>query len=426
METGMSQKELQRLEVIALRRSGQITQAEAARRLALSERQVRRLEAKVTAGGGAALRSARRGRPSNRALKPRVVTRVAALIRTHYADFGPTLASEYLRERHDLALCKETVRKIMISARLWRPRRGKAARLHALRERRARFGELLQVDGSLHDWFEGRAPPCCLLVFIDDASSRLTQLLFVARETTLGYLQALYAHIAAHGLPMAIYSDRHGIFRVNRGDNRDDHRTQWGRALDSLGIEAICAASPQAKGRVERVNATLQDRLIKAMRLAGIDSIAAANAWLPGFMSRHNARFAVLPADARDAHAPYPDADLPQLKRILSRHHRRTLSTTLTCQFQSTLLQVQPPTHRALRGAKVTVLEHFDGTTELCWRNASLAFTALAKARRAPMELTRAEVTWPRKWRSLSIPKANHPWKTTPIGSTSPEFVIRA
>jgi hypothetical protein len=346
------------------------------------------------------------------------------LIRRHYRDFGPTLASEYLRERHDLVLSKETVRQMMISAKLWRPHRGPAARLYALRERRPRFGELIQVDGSAHAWFEQRAPQCCLLVFIDDATSRLTELLFVPQESTLGYMQALYAHIQAHGLPMALYSDRHGIFRVNQGPARDDGVTQFGRALASLGIDSICATSPQAKGRVERVNATLQDRLVKALRLAGIASIAAANAWLPDFIARHNARFAIAPADPGDAHVAPARHDDPALRRTLSLHYPRTLSRNLTCQFHSTLLQVQPASGGAgLRGAKVTVLQHFDGSGEVRWRNVCLPYTTVAKPRGAPPEQNRQEVL--RKPRTHP-PSPHHPWKTTPIGPRSPDFVIRA
>ncbi len=155
----------------------------------------------------------------------------------------------------------------MTVAKLWRPKRGPKARIYALRERRPRFGELIQVDGSSHDWFEGRADRCCLIVFIDDATSRLTQLRFVEAECTFGYMHALYDHILEHGMPMTLYSDRHGIFRVNSYASKDERQSQLGRALETLGIEAICANSPQAKGRVERANSTLQDRLIKAMRV---------------------------------------------------------------------------------------------------------------------------------------------------------------
>lgn len=423
----MSQQELKRVEVIALRRSGQIDQAEAARRLGVSVRQVRRLEAKVAAHGAKGLRSARRGRASNHRLAASTVAKVSALIRSHYRDFGPTLATEYLAERHAITLSKESVRQIMTAAKLWRPQRGAKARLHALRERRAHFGELIQIDGSAHAWFEARGPRCCLLVFIDDATSRLTQLHFVPQECTLGYMQALHGHIQQHGLPMALYSDRHGIFRVNGGDARDDAVSQFGRALATLGIESICANSPQAKGRVERANGVLQDRLLKAMRIAGIDSIDQANAWLPYFIERHNARFALPPSDARDAHVPYPSTDHRQLRHILAKHYPRKLSKNLTCQFHSTLLQIQPPASggSGLRGAAVTVLEHFDQSREVFWRTVSLPHTIVQKSRAAPLDQGRKEVSLSTTMRPTWRPQPNHPWKTTRIGQLSPEFVER-
>lgn len=427
METGMNQQELQRVEVIALRRAGQIDQAEAARRLGVTVRQVRRLEAKVASHGAAGLRSARRGRPSNRRMAAPAVARVSTLIRAHYRDFGPTLAGEYLQERHGIVLSKETVRQIMIAAKLWRPQRGAKALLYALRERRPRFGELIQIDGSAHAWFEDRGPRCCLLVFIDDATSRLTQLRFVPQECTLGYMQTLHGHIQQHGLPMTLYSDRHGIFRVNGGDARDDAVSQFGRALATLGIESICANSPQAKGRVERANGVLQDRLVKALRLAGIDTLAAANAWLPGFIARHNARFAVLPFDANDAHVPHPSADEPRLRQILAKHYPRKLSPSLTCQFHSTLLQIQPPASggAGLRGAAVTVLEHFDRSCEVLWRTVSLPHSTVQQPRRAPLEQGRKEIASAPRRPSTHTPHPNHPWKNTPIGKLSPEFIAR-
>jgi len=423
----MSHQELKRVEVVALRRSGQIDQAEAARRLGLTVRQVRRLEAKVAAGGAAGLRSARRGQPSNHRLARATVAEVGRLIRFHYRDFGPTLACEYLQERHGLVLSKETVRQIMIAAKLWRPKRGARAAIYALRERRARFGELIQIDGSAHAWFEDRGPRCCLLVFIDDATSRLTQLRFVPQECTLGYMQTLHGHIQQHGLPMTLYSDRHGIFRVNLGDARDDAVSQFGRALATLGIESICANSPQAKGRVERANGVLQDRLVKALRLAGINAIAAANAWLPGFIERHNARFAVLPFDANDAHVAHLSVDEPRLRQILSKHYPRKLSPSLTCQFHSTLLQIQPSVTAgsALRGAAVTVLEHFDQSCEVLWRAVSLPHTTVLKSRRAPLEQGRKEVVATRPAPPITKPRPDHPWKKYPLGKLSPEFIAR-
>jgi hypothetical protein len=425
METGMSQQELKRVEVIALRRSGQIKQAEAARRLGMTERQVRRLEAKVALYGAKGLRSARRGQPSNRRLAAKTVTKVSAVIRAHYRDFGPTLAAEYLQERHGLELSKETVRQIMIKAKLWRPQRGAKARIYASRERRPRFGGLIQIDGSAHAWFEERGPHCCLLVFIDDATSRITHLRFLPNECTLGYMQALYSHIQQYGLPMELYSDRHGIFRVNVGEARDDLRSQFGRALATLGIGSICANSPQAKGRVERANGVLQDRLVKAMRIEGIDTIAAANKWLPSFIERHNARFAIDPVEAEDAHVPHAPADNIELRQILAKHYPRKLSNTLSCQFHSTLLQISAAGGSNLRGAAVTVVEHFDHTCQVLWRQMVLPHTTLQKSRAAPLEQGRKEVSIDRRTLPRAEQSLQHPWKKFPIGKLSPEFIAR-
>lgn len=421
----MSKQELKRVEVIALRRSGRINQAEAARRLGVTVRQVRRLETKVATLGAAGLRSARRGQPSNRRLPAKMVAKVSTLIRANYRDFGPTLAAEYLEERHGLVLSKETVRQIMITAKLWRPQRGAKARIHAVRERRPRFGELIQIDGSFHAWFEERGPHCCLLVFIDDATSRLTNLLFLPQECTLGYMQALYGHIRQYGLPMELYSDRHGIFRVNIGEARDDMRSQFGRALATLGIGSICANSPQAKGRVERANGVLQDRLLKAMRIEGIDSIDAANAWLPSFMQRHNARFAIDPFAADDAHVPHSAADDAQLRQTLAKHYPRKLSNTLSCQFHSTLMQIQPSTGGSgLRGAAVTVVEHFDHSCQVIWRNVVLSHTLVQKSRAAPLEQGRKEVSVVRR-APPPAPSPKHPWRKSLIAKLSPEFIAR-
>lgn len=207
METGMSEQELDRVAVMSLRRAGKISQAEAARRLGVSTRQVRRLEARLAKGGEAALRSCSRGKPSNRRTNAQLLARAMNLIREHYQGFGPTLASEYLAERHGIDLSRETLRTFMTHAKLWRPKRGPKARIHALRERRPAFGELIQIDGSFHAWFEARAPSCCLIVFIDDATSALTQLRFVERECTFAYMDALYGHVLEYGVPMALYTD---------------------------------------------------------------------------------------------------------------------------------------------------------------------------------------------------------------------------
>ena len=234
-----------------------------------------------------------------------------------YADFGPTFAHQKLTEDHQLDLSVETVRHLMIQEGLWHPKHAKHPVLHPLRERRARFGELVQIDGSPYTWFEDRAPACVLLVFIDDATGRLGELLFVKAETTFSYFEAMEHYLRRWGKPLALYSDKLSVFRVNLpNDLSGQGTTQFTRAMHQLQIEVLYAHSPQAKGRVERVNQTLQDRLVKELRLRGISSREAGNAYLPTFLDDFNGRFAVVPREPSDAHRPL----LPQddLGRILT------------------------------------------------------------------------------------------------------------
>ena len=415
MVRGMSDKEVLRAQVMAQLVEHRLDQRAAAERLGLSVRQVKRLKRSYLAQGTAGLLSRRRGQPSNHRLRPAVIERATTLIGTHYADFGPTLAAEKLAERHDIALSEETVRQLMIAAGFWQPRRGARVRQHPLRERRARRGELIQIDGSPHDWFEGRAPRCCLLVFIDDATGELMELQFVPSETTLGYMAALQRYILRHGLPAALYSDRHSIFRVSAPVQGEAAQTQFARALTTLGIEGIQATSPQAKGRVERANQTLQDRLVKEMRLRGLCDMAQANAWLPEFIAQFNRRFAVPAATASDAHVAYGGA-LQDLQRTLSIQGQRKLSKELSCQYERQLLQVRPHgTGLSLRGARVTVHCHVDGRLEVLWQGRALAFEAtLNVPRQSPTadgKQVNARVDRALQQRGRTIPPPTHPYK---------------
>jgi hypothetical protein len=415
----MSDKEILRGQVMAQLVEGKVDQRLVAERLGLGVRQVKRLKRAYAENGIAGLIDKRRGQPSNRRVREGVLAQAMALIGAHYADFGPTFAAEKLAERHAIVLSVETVRKNMIAAGFWKARRGATVRAHPMRDRRARRGELIQIDGSPHDWFEGRAPVCCLLVFIDDATGELTELQFVAAETTLGYMAALERHIQRHGLPAALYSDRHSIFRVN-GEAPADVQSQFARALAQLGIEGIQANSPQAKGRVERANQTLQDRLVKEMRLRGINDQASANRWLPAFMHDFNRRFAVIPATADDAHVAYQGAG-DALQRILSVQAERRLSKNLSCQYGGELLQVRTQSQGlSLRGAKVCVHRHTDGRTELSWQGRALAFDKSTKAlkQQAPVDgkTVNARVDRALGKRGHGVPGPNHPWKKTAPG----------
>jgi transposase len=357
----MSAKERERSHVVRQSIEGLLGQREASERLGIGVRQFKRLVRRWREVGDAGLVSRRRGRAAPNRVDEATRERVKVLLTDKYPDFGATLASEKLLELDGIAVSRESVRRLQIELKLWKPKRRRARRVFQLRERRPRFGELIQIDGSPHDWFEGRGPRCTLIVFIDDATGRLTSLRFVPAETTRAYLETLRAHVLAHGVPLAFYSDRHGIFRVNAKDAESgDGKTEFGRVSERLGIEPIHALTPQAKGRVERANQTLQDRLVKEMRLRNICSTEAANGFLSTFIETHNKRFAVEPRDPASAHRPWTGTT-EALDDLLARREERVLSKALTFSSAGTKYCVKadgPGT--ALRGAKVT-LHHFVG-----------------------------------------------------------------
>src|SRR4051812_14010813 len=278
----MSETELARVGVLGEVSAGRLSADHAAGLMGVSRRQAFRLLRRFRDGGASALASRRRGRLSNRRLPDSVRTMVMAMVRERYADFGPTLAAEKLTALHGLTVSRETLRQWMMAEGLWADRKTRSKPIHQPRGRRECLGELVQIDGSRHWWFEDRGPPCTLLVYIDDATGRLMHLEFVLSETAFDYFRATRAYMAAHGKPVAFYSDKHSIFRAAKADTAGhDVITQFGRALQELNVDIICANSPQAKGRVERANKTLQDRLVKELRLQGISTIEAANEMLP-------------------------------------------------------------------------------------------------------------------------------------------------
>ena len=420
----MSQKEVRRAQVLDRLKEGKISQQQASKQMGITPRQARRLAKRYQMAGLAGLASKKRDSASNRRLDETLRATAIELIGAHYRDFGATLANEKLAELHGIHLCVESTRQLMMQAGYWKSRRGGTVCAHPMRERRARFGELIQIDGSPHDWFEGRGPYCTLLVFIDDATGKLTQLRFMPTETTLGYMQVLHDHILAHGVPVALYSDKHSIFRINAKEADPEAETQFSRAARELGSECIHAHSPQAKGRVERANQTLQDRLVKEMRLAGINDMDSANAWLPGYIADYNRRFAVKPKDMSDAHLAYPDTSAA-LVRTLSVQVTKTLSKNLTCQHENKLLQVATTgTGLGLRGAKVTVHEHFDGSQELLWKKRKLAYSLMDKPQRQPPvadgKSVNAQVDKAMARRNTGhIPAPDHPWRKMSVGKSA-------
>lgn len=376
----MSAKERERAFVIRQVAARQLGQGLAAQRLGLSVRQIKRLVRAWREHGDCALVSRRRGRASSRRLKEDVRARIEALLRGKYLGFGPTLAAEKLGELEGVTVSRETIRRLQIAWGLWRPKSRRARRVFNLRERRPRFGELVQIDGSPHDWFEGRGPRCTLIVFIDDATGRLTTLQFSPTETARAYLLALKSQILAHGCPLAFYSDRNGIFRVNAKDAASgDGKTEFGRVAARLKIALINATTPQAKGRVERANQTLQDRLVKEMRLRGISSIEAAQAFAPRFIEIWNAKFAAEPRDRVDAHQPWTDT-LDALDEKLARQEERVLSKALTFSADGTRYCVKTSGPGiAMRGGRVTLYRFIDGALRVRYKDKSFLARRLGR-----------------------------------------------
>lgn len=406
----MSHREIDRLAIIEKVETKQLSQIQAAKTLRLSTRQVRNLQQHYRQSGAQGLVSKRRGQPSNRQIDPVVVNRAIELIKGHYADFGPVLVSEKLKERHGLSFSKETIRQWMIQHGLWQAKRSKARPIHQTRARRAQRGELIQIDGSPHDWFEGRAPECCLIVFVDDATSEIMMLHFAAVESTQAYFDTTLKYLQTHGRPLSYYSDRHNIFRVNIKEARlGNGQTQLSRALKTLDIDLICANSPQAKGRVERMNKTLQDRLVKELRLRQISSIDQANDFLPEFILAYNQRFAKQPACAMDAHRrSLPDIET--LKFILAHQEYRTVSKNLEIRYKNVCYQIQTKTPRyTLRHAKITVC-HQHGNISLVYKGEKLPYKTIDLNNQPRQILSKKQVLLAKKTTPYK-PKPDHPWR---------------
>jgi transposase len=406
----MSTQEITRLEAMQRIKDKSLRQKEAARMLNLSVRQIKRLFQAYKAQGAKGLISARRGKRSNHRLEAQVEQQALDLLKEKYTDFGPTLAHEKLREVHGIEISRESVRKLMIVEGMWKPKRAKQPPVHQLRERRACFGELVQIDGSDHTWFEDRGDRCTLLVYIDDATGQLSELWFVADETFFGYCEASRHYFERYGKPVAFYSDKHGVFRVNQPRPLGLSRglTQFGRAMQELGIQILCANSPQAKGRIERANQTLQDRLVKELRLRGISDMEAGNAYLPEFCADFNRRFAVLPRSSHDTHRPLLKTE--NLDVILTHQETRTLSKNLTVQFKHVIYQIQSdrPDY-TLRNAQVTVCENAKGEVTILYKNKPLSYTIFHKStRQADIVDTK---TLDRHIQTSQPPAPDHPWR---------------
>jgi hypothetical protein len=377
----MSDKELQRLDTIKRLHDGALTRAQASELLGISIRQVQRLSTRYRHEGVEGLVSRKRGNRSNRSYPDSFKEYVLHTVRSNYADFGPTLACEKLREFHDLHVSVETLRIWMTVGEIWQLRKQRNARVHQPRNRRECFGELVQIDGSDHYWFEDRGPRCTLLVFIDDATGRLMELRFVPSESTFDYFYSVRRYLERHGKPVAFYSDKHSVFRVNKqGATGGTGMTQFGRALHELNIDIICANTSQAKGRVERANRTLQDRLVKELRLRGIDTVEVGNQFLESFQDDFNTRFGRVPTNCKDLHRTLAKHEC--LEDILTWQEERTVTKNLTIQYDRVVYLLEPTEFSLeLKRKKVRIYDYPDGTIDIRYEGLSLPYRIFDKAR---------------------------------------------
>jgi transposase-like protein len=403
------QGELRRLHVIRKVLEREIKQVEAAEILLLSARQIRRIVKRIRAEGDKGIVHKARGRPSSRRILGEIRDKVIQLYRKQYADFGPTLASEKLLERDGIRVSDETLRRWLIGTGDWkRSRRGRRHR--QWRERKAHEGEMVQMDGSHHDWFEGRGPWCVLMGYIDDARGRVFGR-FYDYEGTIPGMDSFKRYIRKHGLPLSVYLDRYKTYKSTAKPTLEDELndreplSDFERALKELGVEVVHANSPQAKGRIERLFRTLQDRLVKEMRLRSIRTLEEANAFLEEYLPIYNRRFSVRPRERGNLHRPLGRG--LDLDAILCIKTERTLRNDFTVAHHRKLYQIEDK----VNASKVTVQDRMDGSIRITHKNRALRFREITE--RPILEKRASPVV---KVRRSSIPSTDHPWRGFKFG----------
>jgi len=376
----MSKRELKRVEIMRKLQEKRMTQKAAAKLLNLSTRQIRRLSEIFQEQGEKGLVSKKRGTSSNRSISEEDKMQAIDIIRKKYYDFGPTLAAEKLGDLEKLIYSTGTVRQWMIEAGLWNPKLKKEVKTHPQRPRRSRFGELIQIDGSPHKWFEDRGPYCNLTVFIDDATGEYMKMFFSPTETTKAYFITTLKYLKEYGKPVAVYSDKHQIFKVNNKQNGEETLSQFARALSDLDIELITANSPQAKGRVERANSTLQDRLVKELRLRDINTIEEANRFLDEeYKYTISDKFSVIPREKESAHRAVTETK-QELDRIFSKQKKRVISKDLEVYHNNKIYQIETESQNlTMKNHEVTVCTKTDNCVELLYKGRSLKYTTLIR-----------------------------------------------
>lgn len=410
----MTTIELLRLTVIEELVEGKINTTTAATKVNLSVRQIKRLKKRFKEAGAGSLIHASRGCSGLRKIDKSLENKIVNIVKKQYADFGPTLVWEKLQEIHAIALSDETIRAIMIRNNLWHSRKRKRKEYFSWRDRRASYGELIQFDGSYHDWFEGRnqaLPEACLLAAIDDATGKITGACFGINESVEAVFAFWFTYIQQNGIPSEMYLDKFSTYKINHKEAVDNLElvTQFKRATGQLGTKLIFANTPQAKGRVERLFQTLQDRLVKEMRLARIDTIEAANIFLKNrFIPWYNGRYAVVPKSAIDCHRGLDISTGMKLKSIFAKHYVRGINNDFTIRYQSDyyqLKEIQPTT--VFKRDKVLIEERLDHTIKIKYKNHYLNYFQLPgkplKVNSSPVVLTEHKSNW--------VPPQDHPWR---------------
>lgn len=405
----MSQKELQRLPVIESTLARRLSQMEAARCLALSTRQVRRLQGRLKAEGPPGLAHRNRGRPSHNRLPERTRQRALKLVQERYSDFGPTLACEKLAEIHRIRVSDETLRRWMRSEG-WMNGRRRLRPHRQWRERSAAVGQMVQLDGSHHDWLEGRGPQLVLMGYIDDATGRAWGRFYPSEDLAAAF-DSFKRYIRLYGIPQSVYCDKHPMYRspkeptVEEQLQGKDPQSQFERALSQLGVRVLHANSPQAKGRIERLFKTLQDRLVKEMRLSGVRTLEEANRFLKGFLARHNRRFARPARESGNLHRlEYPGL---RLDRILCIQEPRVVANDGTIQIQGKRLQLLPPGLRPLAKKGVIVTISAQGRLRVFQEGQALDYRPIPPEPRPKP----SRIDLPRGGHRLSTPATDHPWR---------------
>jgi len=410
----LRQKDLKRLHVMHKVLEGTMTQAEAADLISLTERQIRRIVKRIRQEGDKGIGHAARGKPSKRKLPKKLKNRIVRLYTTTYHDFGPTLFTEKLEEREGIVISRETARAWLMEEGLWKKQRRRKAH-RQWRERKDRFGEMLQMDGSHHDWFEGRGPRCVLMAYSDDATGNVYGR-FYEYEGTIPAMDSFTRYSTKYGIPMSVYLDKHTTYKSWAGSNEfreAEPVSQFGRALAELGVRMLHAHSPQAKGRIERLFNTFQDRLVKEMRLRGVSTIPEANRFLASYLPVYNRRFSVPPKKKENLHRTVKDIDLDTILCIKT---ERTLRNDHTIQHNGTLYQIKD----RIRAKKVVVEELIDGSMRIRHKGVQVAFHEIV-ARPITPEKERPFVSRGKGHR----PPIDHAWRP-PWFKTSKEEERRA